>query len=343
MSAGTSGDLVTVRPEGLYCARGDFHIDPWRPVERAVLTHAHSDHASVGHGHYLAAAAGAGLLRRRLGDIALDTLAYGEPRDCNGVRVTLFPAGHILGSAQVRLEYRGEVWVVSGDYKVQPDATCAAFESVRCDVFVTECTFGLPIYRWQPPAAIFESIQAWWAANAAAERSSVLFCYALGKAQRILNALDATTGPIVCHGAIEPINALYADEGIALAPTTALATLDRAALRRALVLAPPSARRSPWMKRFAGHSDAFASGWMQLRGPRRRRGVDRGFVLSDHADWPGLLDAIAATGAQRVLATHGNVHSLVRWLREQGVDAAALATEFGDDESEAETTTEDAG
>jgi putative mRNA 3-end processing factor len=328
-------DLVTVRPEGLYCERGDFYIDPWRPVERAVLTHAHGDHAHAGHRRYLAAAPGAEIVRQRLGDIALDTLAYGEQRDCNGVRIALFPAGHILGSAQVRIEHRGEVWVVSGDYKVQPDATCSAFEPVRCDVFITESTFGLPIYRWPPAAEVFASIQQWWSANAAAGRPSVLFCYALGKAQRILNALDPSTGAIVCQGAIEPINALYARQGIALAQATPLATLDRNALRQALILAPPSARRSPWMKRFAGHSDAFASGWMQLRGPRRRRGVDRGFVLSDHADWPGLLDAIAASGARRVLATHGSVHSLVRWLREQGLEAAALATEYGDDESEA--------
>lgn len=327
-------ELVTVRPEGLYCERGGFYIDPWRPVERAVLTHAHGDHAYTGHGHYLATAASAGILRRRLGAIDLDTLAYGERRECNGVSITLVPAGHILGSAQVRLEYRGEVWVVSGDYKVQPDPTCSAFEPVPCDVFITESTFGLPIYRWQPAPEVFASMRAWWADNAASGRPSVLFCYALGKAQRILNAMDTEIGPIVCHGAIEPLNALYAEQGVALAPTTPLATLDRETLRRALVLAPPSARGSPWMKRFPGHSDAFASGWMQLRGPRRRRGVDRGFVLSDHADWPGLLDAIAATGAQRVLATHGNVHSLVRWLQEKGLDAAALATEYGGDDSE---------
>jgi putative mRNA 3-end processing factor len=250
-------DLVTVRPEGLYCERGDFYIDPWRPVERAVLTHAHGDHAHAGHRRYLAAAPGAEIVRQRLGDIALDTLAYGEQRDCNGVRIALFPAGHILGSAQVRIEHRGEVWVVSGDYKVQPDATCSAFEPVRCDVFITESTFGLPIYRWPPAAEVFASIQQWWSANAAAGRPSVLFCYALGKAQRILNALDPSTGAIVCQGAIEPINALYARQGIALAQATPLATLDRNALRQALILAPPSARRSPWMKRFAGHSDAF--------------------------------------------------------------------------------------
>lgn len=328
-------DLVVARPQGLYCVPGDFYIDPWQPVERAVLTHAHGDHARAGHRHYLAAAPGAAIVRRRLGDIALDTLRYGETIEHNGVRLAFVPAGHILGSAQVRLEYRGEVWVISGDYKLQPDGTCAPFEPVRCDVFITESTFGLPIYRWRPAAEIFAQMQQWWAANAEAGRASVLFCYALGKAQRILHALDAATGPIVCHGAIEPLNALYAEQGIGLAPSVNVAAIgDRAALRRALVLAPPSARNTPWLKRFGTHSDAFASGWMQVRGPRRRRGVDAGFVLSDHADWPGLLDAIAATGAQRVLVTHGQVHVLVRWLQEHGIDAAALATEYGDDDSE---------
>lgn len=328
-------DWITLRPEGLYCIPGDFHIDPWRPVERAVLTHAHGDHARPGSRHYLAAAPGAGLLRRRLGDIDLETLPYRESVVRNGVCIEFVPAGHVLGSAQIRLEYRGEVWAISGDYKVQPDATCEAFEPVPCHVFVTEATFGLPIYRWQPAPVIFSAMQAWWEANAAAGRTSVLFCYALGKAQRVLSGVAAAIGPIVCHGAIEPINALYAEQGIALAPTTPLADLDRVALRGALVLAPPSAQRSPWMKRFGDYSDAFASGWMQLRGTRRRRGVDVGFALSDHADWPGLLDAIAATGAQRILVTHGLAQPLVRWLRDGGQQAEALASEYGDEETDA--------
>lgn len=328
-------DWITVRPEGLYCVPGDFYIDPWRPVERALLTHGHGDHARPGSRHYLAVRQGAGILRRRLGAVDIETVEYGETRHCNDVRVAFHPAGHVLGSAQVRLEYRGEVWTISGDYKLQPDATCAAFEPVPCHVFVTEATFGLPIYRWQPAPLIFESIQSWWDANAAAGRASVLFCYALGKAQRILGALDAATGPIICHGSIEPFNALYAEQGIALAPTTPLAGLDRATLRRALVLAPPSAQRTPWLKRFGDYGDAFASGWMQLRGTRRRRGVDVGFVLSDHADWPGLLDAVAATGAQRVLVTHGLAQPLVRWLREQGLQADALQSEYGDEDFDA--------
>jgi putative mRNA 3-end processing factor len=328
--------LIVQRPEGLYCEAGDFYVDPWRPVDRAVITHAHADHARRGHGRYLAVAPAEGVLRARLGDIALQTVAYGEPVSIGGVRVSLHPAGHVLGSAQVRIEHRGEVWVVSGDYRVEADRTCAAFEPVRCHTFVTESTFGLPIYRWTPQAQVFAAIDAWWRGNAQAGRASVLFCYAFGKAQRILAAVDASIGPIVCHGATEPLNRAYRAAGVALPPTRLVTEVeDRTELGRALVLAPPSAAGSPWMRRFPEPSDAFASGWMALRGARRRRGIDRGFVLSDHADWPGLQQAIGATGAERVVVTHGYVPVMVRWLAGQGLDARAFETEFGGEEGAA--------
>jgi putative mRNA 3-end processing factor len=250
--------------------------------------------------------------------------------------VSLHPAGHVLGSAQVRLEHAGQVWVVSGDYKLGADVTCTPFEPVRCDVFITESTFGLPVYRWAPQAEVFAQVGAWWAANAAVGRASVLFCYAFGKAQRILAGVDAGIGPIVVHGAVEPLNAAYRASGVRLPDTLRVSDVtEKALFRRALVLAPPSAAGSPWMKRFGEYSDAFASGWMQLRGARRRRALDRGFVLSDHADWPGLQQAIAATGACRVIVTHGQVPVMVRWLREQGLQAGAFETEFGDDREEA--------
>lgn len=330
--AALSDDLVIQRPEGLYCPAGDFFIDPWRPVARAVITHAHADHARSGHAHYLAVTDAQHVLRARLGSISLQTARYGERVTINGVAVSLHPAGHVLGSAQVRIEHQGRVWVVSGDYKLGADTTCAPFEPVRCDVFITESTFGLPVYRWAPQAEVFAQVDAWWAANAAAGRASLLFCYAFGKAQRILAGVDASIGPIVVHGAVEPLNAAYRASGVALSPTLRVSDVtDKASFKRALVLAPPSAAGSPWMKRFADYSDAFASGWMQLRGARRRRALDRGFVLSDHADWPGLQQAIAATGAQRVIVTHGQVPVMVRWLREQGLQAEAFETEYGDD------------
>ncbi|MDW3712775.1 MULTISPECIES: ligase-associated DNA damage response exonuclease [Pseudomonas] len=330
-------DLVVARPEGLYCPPGDFYIDPWKPVERAVITHGHGDHARTGSGHYLATRAGEGILRARLGDIRLQTLDYGERLEHGGVTLSLHPAGHVLGSAQVRLEYRGEVWVASGDYKTEADGTCAPFEPVRCHCFITESTFGLPIYRWQPQAALFAEIDAWWRANQAAGRASVLFCYAFGKAQRILHGIDASIGPILVHGAMEPLNRVYREAGVALPETRYAGDIARndPLLRQALVMAPPSAGGSTWMRRFGDYSDAFASGWMMLRGTRRRRGVDRGFVLSDHADWPGLLWAIEQSGAERVFVTHGSVNVLVRYLCEQGLDAQAFSTEYGDEDEPA--------
>jgi putative mRNA 3-end processing factor len=330
-------DLVVQRPEGLYCPPGDFYIDPWRPVARAVITHAHSDHARVGHGHYLAARQAEGVLRTRLGDIDLQTLAYGERIVHNGVVLSLHPAGHVLGSAQVRLEHGGAVWVASGDYKVAPDRTCAPFEPVKCDVFITESTFGLPIYRWCPDDEIFAGINGWWGRNVVAGRASVLTCYSFGKAQRILSGVDPTIGPIIVHGAVEPLNRAYRAAGVGLPPTQMVVDVkDKADLKRALVICPPSAAASPWMRRFGDAQTAFASGWMQLRGARRRGGYDRGFVLSDHADWPGLLGAIGATGAQRIIVTHGSVPVMVRFLSEQGLQAEGFDTEYGGDAVEAD-------
>jgi putative mRNA 3-end processing factor len=332
-----TGDLIVQRPEGLYCPPGDFFIDPWRPVERAVITHAHADHARYGHGHYLAAERAEGVLRSRLGDIRLQTLPYGQAIEHHGVRLSLHPAGHVLGSAQVRLEHGGSVWVASGDYKVAPDRTCEPFQPVRCDVFITESTFGLPIYRWCPDEELFAQINDWWSRNVLAGRASVLACYSFGKAQRILSGVDPTVGPLIVHGAVKPLNEAYRAAGVAL-PDTRMVTdvKDKAELKRALVLCPPSAAASPWLRRFGETSTAFASGWMQLRGARRRGGYDRGFVLSDHADWPGLLAAIAATGARRVIVTHGSVPSMVRYLQEQGLEAEGFDTEYGDDAIEAD-------
>ena len=329
-------DLVVETPEGLYCPAGDFHIDPWRPVPRAVITHAHADHARRGHAHYLAATPAEGVLRSRLGEITLQTLAYGERVNHYGVAVSLHPAGHVLGSAQVRIEHAGRVWVASGDYFTtggdDTNTTCAPFEPVRCDCFITESTFGLPIYRWQPQARVFDAIDAWWRGNAQAGRASLLLAYSFGKAQRILAGVDAGIGPIIVHGAVEALNRAYRAEGVALPPTLLVTDVsDKASLKRALVVAPPSVQGSVWAQRFGDYGDAFASGWMQLRGARRRHGVDRGFVLSDHADWPGLQRAIAATGAERVIVTHGYEAVMVRCLQQQGLQAGSFTTQYGDD------------
>jgi putative mRNA 3-end processing factor len=328
-------DLIVQKTEGLYCPAGNFYIDPWRPVDRAVITHAHADHARSGHGHYLAHTDAQGVMRARLGAINIQALQYGEVVEHGGVRISLHPAGHVLGSAQVRLEYQGQVWVASGDYKVAPDTTCAPFEPVRCDTFITESTFGLPIYRWEDDAVVFAQINAWWAANAALGKASVLCCYSFGKAQRILSGVDASIGPIITHGAVEPLNRAYREAGVALPATRTVSEVsDAADFKRCLVLCPPSATGSPWIKRFEPYSDAFASGWMLLRGARRRGGYDRGFVLSDHADWPGLHRAIGATGAERVIVTHGSIPVMVRYLQSQGLQAGSFSTEYGDDNLE---------
>lgn len=330
--------MLTNTQAGLYCERGDFHIDPWRPVERAVLTHAHSDHARMGSASYLVTEAGRHIFRERLGDEArIEAIPYGQPRQINDVTVTFFPAGHILGSAQVRVEHRGEVWAVSGDYKVEADETCVPFEPVPCHTFITEATFGLPIYRWRPQGELFAEINRWWRENQQAGRTSVLLAYALGKAQRLLAGVDASIGPIYTHGAVERLNEAYRASGVALPATIYAGDERRKDWSDALLLAPPSAQGSTWLRRFGKVSLAFASGWMALRGTRRRKALDRGFAMSDHADWPQLLTAIEATRAERVFVTHGYAAPLVRWLREKrGLDAQPLETEFiGEGENEA--------
>ena len=330
-------DLIVATDRGLYCAAGDFHIDPWRPVPRAVITHAHSDHARFGSDVYVCHRDTAPILRKRLGDVTIETAGYGEVLSRNGVQISFHPAGHVLGSAQIRVAMNGETWVASGDYKLESDGVSPAFEPLRCHVFITESTFGLPIYRWRPQVEIFAAIDLWRRENIAAGRASVLFAYALGKAQRLIAHVDPALGPIVCHGAIDAINALYREAGVVLPPTR-LATeiVDKREFARALILAPPSAASSPWLKRFGDYSDALASGWMQVRGNRRRRGLDRGFALSDHADWAGLIAAVEATGAERILVTHGSTEALTRYLREKGLDARALPTAYGDDEDAGE-------
>jgi putative mRNA 3-end processing factor len=321
--------VLTVTDRGIYCPAGDFYIDPWRPVDRALITHGHSDHARPGHARYLSTPAAAPVIRHRLGAVRIATQPYGEQAKIGDATVSFHPAGHVPGSAQIRVEVAGEVWVVSGDYKTTPDGLSEPFEPVRAHAFVTECTFGLPVFTWRPQSEVLAEVNAWWRANAAEGRASVLGAYALGKAQRLLANVDASIGPILTHGAVEAVNAVLRAQGLALPPTIRITPdLDARDYPGALVLATPSALGSPWMRRFGPASTAFASGWMALRGIRRRRAADRGFVLSDHADWPGLNTAIRETGAETVLVTHGYTAVFRRWLAEQGYDARIVETEF---------------
>lgn len=329
-SSMASRSLICVTDQGLFCERGGFYIDPWRKVNRAIITHAHADHARRGQRHYLAPHEGRHVLQTRMGASAkIDTVDYGEVINHNGVKVSLHPAGHVLGSAQIRVEYAGEVWVVSGDYKVIADQTCTPFEPVKCHTFITECTFGLPVYRWVPQDELFTAINQWWRLNRDEGRVSVIYAYSLGKAQRVLAGLDETIAPIYCHGAVERCNKDYRETGIDLPPTQHAGLGEKNKdWDGAMVIAPPSAGGTPWLRKFGDVSTAFASGWMLIRGSRRRRAVDRGFVVSDHADWDGLIEAIDATEADRVLATHGRTGPMVRFLRERGLDADSLQTEY---------------
>ncbi|MEM9862228.1 MAG: ligase-associated DNA damage response exonuclease [Myxococcota bacterium] len=333
-------ELIDASPSGLWCERGSFHIDPSSPVPCAVITHAHGDHATPGHGEVHFLARGEGVLRQRidLGETCTRFVPHapGEVFELGSVRVSLHPAGHVLGSAQVRVEApSGEVWVMSGDYKRAADPTCAAFEPVPCDVFVTESTFALPIYRFPAPDVVLGELIAWWRANAEAGRASLLYCYALGKAQRILAELsdrlpEATT--VYAHGAHISLTERYAEAGVSmlpLAPVDPKAKTKKTEWAGRLVLAPPSVRRSPWVRRFGDHQTAFASGWMMVRGTRRGRGLNRGFALSDHADWAAILKTVEQTGARRVFCTHGHGRTLARFLREErGIDARPMETEF---------------
>ncbi len=320
---------------GLYCPEGDFFIDPWQAVPRALITHAHGDHARPGSAAYLCTPGTAALLRRRLGaDTAIETISQGERIRLGSADVSFHPAGHVLGSAQIRIEGATGVWVAAGDYKRAADPTCDPFEPLRCDTFITESTFGLPIYRWDDTAAIMRDIVQWWEANRQAEKASVIFCYTLGKAQRLLAELARLTDRTVfVHGMMLGMIDAYREAGVALPEvkpviekTERPARAKKASFAGELVLAPLSARGTPWMRRLGTLSDAFASGLMRVRGVRRQRAYDRGFVISDHADWPDLLRTITETGASRVLATHGYAEPLARHLQSQGIESGTIRT-----------------
>jgi putative mRNA 3-end processing factor len=310
---------LRLTPEGLYCVPARAWIDPWRPVPQALLTHAHADHARPGSGAYWASAQSEGVLRTRLGaEIALTSVPYGAELKLGEARISFHSAGHVLGSAQILIEAAGERWLISGDYKRDPDPSCAPFSPIRADVFISEATFGLPLYRWVPGQEVARQILDWW--QNAPHLPSVLCCYAFGKAQRLLAELQALGVPseVLLHGAIQRLMEPYRAEGISMVPTRPLSALPRGeSLAGRLILAPPSALRTPWMRRFPRAQTAFASGWMAVRGVKRRQGFGRGFVLSDHADWPSLVRTIEQTGARQVFLTHGHGDPLARYLQEE--------------------------
>lgn len=325
-------NFLEVNGNGIYCPQADVYIDPWKGVGKALITHAHSDHARPGSRHYLAHQDSEAILRLRLGqDIRLQTTAYGERHEINGVRISFHPAGHITGSAQIRLEYKGEIWVVSGDYKTETDTSCTPFEPIRCHTFITESTFGLPVYKWRPQQEIFNEINSWWRQNAAEGKASLLCAYALGKAQRLMTGIDTSIGNILLHGAVDNVNAALQQNGLQLPPAQRITgDTPKSVYPGSLIIAPPSALNTPWMRKLKPLNTALASGWMAVRGNKRRRAVDRGFPLSDHADWVGLNRAVQATGCEQVLVTHGFTAPFSKWLREQGYQSAEVNTLYNE-------------
>jgi putative mRNA 3-end processing factor len=328
--------LIEFTDNGLYCPSGKFYIDPWKPVDKAVITHAHSDHARWGSNSYLCHHHTKPLLYLRLGEVSVESIGWQEPLSINGVKISLHPAGHIIGSSQVRVEYNNEVWVVSGDYKTENDGICGQFEPVKCNTFISESTFGLPIYNWKPQPVLYASIRQWVQENQDAGKTSVLIAYSLGKAQRVMQCIEGM-GRIFLHGAIWNVHQSLLQAGFNL-PAAERVTPEtpKESFKNAIVIAPPSADGTPWMKRFSPYSVGVCSGWMQVRGYVRRRNADAGFAVSDHADWNGLLEAVKATGASKVFVTHGFQAAFSRWLTENGIEAGEVKTEYGGEEEEQE-------
>ena len=329
--------LIAFKPEGLFVEEGNFFIDPWRPVDKAVITHAHADHSRYGMKHYLAHEYSIPVMKHRLGaDINVQSTKYNETIDINGVKVSFHPAGHISGSAQIRVEHKGEVWVVSCDYKVQPDEVSTPFEPVKCHTFITESTFGLPVFDWQPEQITFQQINQWWNKCKNEGKAALIFVYALGKAQRVLSGLDTSIGPIKVHKAVE--NTIITLQNIIDIPTCQLldTSQPKSSFAGSLIMATPGSLGAAWTKKIGPHETALASGWMAMRGTRRRNNVDKGFVLSDHADWKGLNTAVKETEAQKVFVTHGYSEIFSKWLRHNDIDADVVKTEFGEEKQEAE-------
>ena len=331
-------NLIEFSSKGLYCPPGKFYIDPFKAVDRALITHAHGDHSRSGMKHYLAHKDSIPIMKLRLGEgINSQGVEYGEVLNVNGVKVSFHPAGHILGSSQIRIEHKGEVWVVSGDYKLEDDGLCPVFEPVKCHTFITESTFGLPVYKWKPQSEIFSEMNNWWRSNQEKGQASIILAYALGKAQRILHHLDKSIGPIYVHGTIFATNEAFINAGLPIDEFPKLESgIKKDNYKNSIILTPPGWANSNWLNKFQSYSTGVASGWLALRGTRRRQTSDKGFVLSDHADWPGLNTAVEACEAERVYVTHGYTQVFSKWLQSRGIEAHVVNTlyenQYKDDE-----------
>ncbi len=329
--------LLQFTDKGIYCDKADVYLDPWKPVDKAIITHGHTDHSRWGHQKYITHQRNIPIISHRLGDINTVGMEWGETFTVNNVKFSLHPAGHIIGSSQIRVEHKGEIWVFTGDYKTEDDGISTPYESVKCHTFITECTFGLPAFKWIPQNEVLQDINAWWKENQNDGKTSILFGYSLGKAQRLLKYLDTDIGSIYTHGAIENMTEVL--RPLVSFPKTTLITREttKKELLGNMVLAPPSAHGSTWIRKMVPYVTASASGWMTFRGARRRRAIDKGFVLSDHCDWQGLLSSIEATGAEKVICTHGYSDIFSKYLRELGYDARTEATQYEGEQGEMES------
>ncbi|SFG79628.1 ligase-associated DNA damage response exonuclease [Pedobacter insulae] len=327
--------LINFTNKGIYCKQGNFYIDPWQPVDYAVTTHGHADHVKWGNKHYLCHELTKPILRQRYGlEENVQTLPYHQTININGVKLSLHPAGHVIGSSQIRLEYKGEVCVVSGDYKLEYDGISTAFEPVKCHTFVSESTFGLPIYHWEPQYQIFEQIKNWLSANNAKQKTSILIAYSLGKAQRLIKNL-AGSYPIYVHQSVAKLNEGFVKAGINLPETITITPLiKKEELQKGLIIIPPALADGKWVKSLIQPATAICSGWMMVRAGRRWRSADAGFTLSDHADWPSLLEAIKATQAEKVFVTHGYTAIFSKYLNEIGITAEEVNTKYGSEEND---------
>jgi len=326
--------LLAFNQNGIYCAKADVYLDPWRKVDKAIISHGHADHSRWGNKKYITHHDNIPIMKHSLGEIDVMGKAYGESFTIKNVKFSLHPAGHVIGSSQIRVEHQGEVWVFTGDYKDEADGVCTPYEPVKCHTFITECTFGLPAFKWKPQAEVMTDINEWWQSNKADGRTSVLFGYSLGKAQRLLKHLDTNIGDIYTHGAIENMTNVL--RTLVDFPETKLITREttKKELSGNLVLAPPSAHGGTWIRKMVPYVTASASGWMTFRGARRRRAIDKGFVMSDHCDWDGLLNSIKATECEKVICTHGYTDIFSRYLREIGYDARTEATQYENEETD---------
>ena len=320
--------LLEFTEKGIYCSQAGVYLDPWRGVDKALISHGHTDHARWGSRHYITHEINVTIIKHRLGKISVTGKKYGEVFNINGVRFSFHPAGHVPGSSQIRVEHKGEVWVFTGDYKTQVDGISTPFEPVKCNTFITECTFGIPVFQWEEPNIVHESINHWWVNNKNDQTTSLLMGYSLGKVQRLLKHLDPSIGKIFTHGATEKMTQILRQ--FIDFPPTELITREttKKDIEGNLVLAPPAVLGSPWVKKLGKLSTGYASGWMAFRGARRRRAVDRAFILSDHADWQGLLSAIKATGCENIITTHGYTEIFAQYLREQGWNAWTEKTQY---------------